>query len=70
MSFNLFKTLTPSPGSDTRRCTRVGPDASHSCFHATATNVCTTDARLGGVGLVPAHDARPNQNPDYRGDNI
>ena len=25
--------LTPSPGSDTWRCTRVGPDASHSCFH-------------------------------------
>ena len=28
--------LTPSPGSDTRRCTRVGPDAFHSCFHAAA----------------------------------
>ena len=25
--------LTPSPGSDTWRCTRVGPDAPHSCFH-------------------------------------
>ena len=28
--------LTPSPGSDTWRCTRVGPDASHSCFHVAA----------------------------------
>ena len=25
--------LTPSPGSDTWRCTRVGSDASHSGFH-------------------------------------
>ena len=25
--------LTPSPGSDKWRCTRVGPDAPHSCFH-------------------------------------
>ena len=30
--------LTPSPGSDTWRCTRVGPDASHSCFHVAAIN--------------------------------
>ena len=28
--------LTPSPGSDRWRCTRVGPDASHSCFHVAA----------------------------------
>ena len=28
--------LTPSCGSDTWRCTRVGPDASHSCFHVSA----------------------------------
>ena len=28
--------LTPSPGSDTWRYTRVGQDASHSCFHAAA----------------------------------
>ena len=28
--------LTPSPGSDMCRCTRVGPDASHSCFHVAA----------------------------------
>ena len=28
--------LTPSPGSGTWRCTRVGPDASHSCFHVAA----------------------------------
>ena len=28
--------LTPSPGSDTWWCTRVGPDASHSCFHVAA----------------------------------
>ena len=28
--------LTPSSGSDTWRCTRVGPDASHSCFHVAA----------------------------------
>ena len=28
--------LTPSPGSDTLQCTRVGPDASHSCFHVAA----------------------------------
>ena len=28
--------LTPSPGSDMWRCTRVGPDASHSCFHVAA----------------------------------
>ena len=28
--------LTPSPGSDPWRCTRVGPDASHSCFHVAA----------------------------------
>ena len=28
--------LTPSPRSDTWRCTRVGPDASHSCFHVAA----------------------------------
>ena len=28
--------LTPSPGCDTWRCTRVGPDASHSCLHIAA----------------------------------
>ena len=28
--------LTLSPGSDMWRCTRVGPDASHSCFHVAA----------------------------------
>ena len=28
--------LTPSPGFNTWRCTRVGPDASHSSFHAAA----------------------------------
>ena len=28
--------LMPSPGPVTWRCTRVGPDASHSCFHDTA----------------------------------
>ena len=28
--------LTPSSGSDTWRCTRVGPDAPHSCFHVAA----------------------------------
>ena len=28
--------LTPSSGSDTWRCTRVGLDASHSCFHVAA----------------------------------
>ena len=28
--------LTPSSGPDTWRCTRVGPDASHSCFHVAA----------------------------------
>ena len=28
--------LTPSPASDPWRCTRVGPDASHSCFHVAA----------------------------------
>ena len=31
---------------------------------ATASNVCTTDARLGGVGRVP-HP--PNKNPGYTG---
>ena len=30
---------------------------------ATASNVCTTDVRLGGVGRV----ARPNKNPGYAG---
>ena len=30
----------------------------------TASNVCTTDARLGGVGRVPP----PNKNPGYAGD--
>ena len=30
----------------------------------TASNVCTTDARLGGVGRVPL----PNNNPGYAGD--
>ena len=30
---------------------------------ATASNVCTTDARLGGVGRV----APPNKNPGYAG---
>ena len=29
----------------------------------TASNVCTTDARLGGVGRVPP----PNTNPGYAG---
>ena len=29
----------------------------------TASNVCTTDARLGGVGRV----ASPNKNPGYAG---
>ena len=28
--------LMPSTGSDTWRCTHVGPDASHSCFHVAA----------------------------------
>ena len=28
--------LTPSPGSDTWRCTRVGLDSFHSCFHVAA----------------------------------
>ena len=28
--------LTSSAGFDTWRCTRVGPDASHSCFHVAA----------------------------------
>ncbi len=32
---------------------------------ATASNVCTTDARLGGVGRVPPP---PNKNPGYAGD--
>ena len=31
--------LTPSPGSDMWRCTRVGPDASHSCFDVAAIHV-------------------------------
>ena len=31
-----YSPLTPSSGSDTWRCTRVGPDASHSCFHVAA----------------------------------
>ena len=31
-----YSPLTPSPRSDTWRCTRVGPDASHSCFHVAA----------------------------------
>ena len=30
---------------------------------ATASNVCRTDARLGGVGRVPP----PNKNPSYAG---
>ena len=36
--FNSLRSspLTPSPGSDTWRCNRVGLDASHSCFHAAA----------------------------------
>ena len=29
----------------------------------TASNVCTTDARLGGVGRVPP----PNKNPGFAG---
>ena len=32
---------------------------------ATASNVCTTDARLGGVGRVPPP---PNKNPGYAGE--
>ena len=32
---------------------------------ATASNVCTTDARLGGVGRVPPPP--PNKNPGYAG---
>ena len=32
----IYSPLTPSPGSDTWRCTRVGPDASHACFHVAA----------------------------------
>ena len=30
---------------------------------ATASNVCTTDARVGGIGRVPP----PNKNPGYAG---
>ena len=33
---------------------------------ATASNVCTTDARLGGVGRVPPPPP-PNKNPGYAG---
>ena len=32
-------------------------------WSATASNVCTTDAWLGGIGRVP-----PNKNPGYAGD--
>ena len=35
---------------------------------ATASNVCTTDARLGGVGRV--HPPPPQQNPGYAGDRV
>ena len=38
--------LTPSSGSDTWRCTRVGPDASHSCFHVAAIHA-SFDRSLG-----------------------
>ena len=31
-----YSPLSPSPGSDTWRCTQVGPGASHSCFHVAA----------------------------------
>ena len=34
---------------------------------ATASNVCTTDARLGGVGRVPPPPP-PNKNSGYAGD--
>ena len=41
--------LTPSPGSDMWRCTRVGPDASHSCFHVGA--IHTPFDRSSGMTL-------------------
>ena len=33
---------------------------------ATASNMCTTDARLGGVGRVPP----PQKNPGYAGGTV
>ena len=49
--------LTPSPGSGTWRCTRVGPDASHSCFNGAAIHASFAIVtfyraimRMGGVG--------------------
>ena len=33
---HISSPLTSSAGFDTWRCTRVGPDASHSCFHVAA----------------------------------
>ena len=41
--------LTPSSGSDTWRCTRVGPDASHSCFHVAA--IHASFVRYSGMTL-------------------
>ena len=38
---------TPSPGSDMWRCTRVGPDASHSCFHVAAIDRFHADTSTG-----------------------
>ena len=41
--------LTHSPGSDTWRCTQVGTDASHSCFHIAT---CIILPVLGGWHLA------------------
>ena len=40
------------------------PERSYRQLPATVSNVCTTDARVGGVGRVPPP---PNKNPGYSG---
>ena len=45
--------LTPSPGSDMWRCTRVGPDASHSCIHVAA--IHASFDRSSGMTLSNDH---------------
>ena len=55
-----FSPFTPSPGPDTWRGTRVGPDASHSSFHVSAIHesfdrssgiiaLFTSNARMWGM---------------------
>ena len=56
--------LTPFPGSDTWRYTRVSPDDSHSCFHVAAIHAPFDRSSWMTLSISWAQDYNKNSTPN------